>query len=161
MNGIHHIGVLVRSIAESLPLYTDLLGLQADPPFELPEQRVRAVFLRAGDDRIELLEPLTPDCPLGQVLAKRGEGLLHICLEVDDLEASLRRLEGRGVRLVDLHGWRSPIGLVAFLHPKSCHGVSIELRQAGAGDPGAAAAHAGPAPVEAGESGSRREEGGS
>jgi methylmalonyl-CoA epimerase len=136
MKGIHHIGVLVRSIAEALPLYTDLLGLQADPPFDLPEQQVRAVFLRAGDDRIELLEPLTLDCPLGQVLAKRGEGLLHICLEVEDLEGSLRRLEDRGLRLADDHAWRSPIGLVAFLHPKSCHGVSFELRQAGECDPG-------------------------
>jgi methylmalonyl-CoA mutase C-terminal domain/subunit len=130
MKRVHHIGVLVRSIAETLPLYTELLGFDAEPPFELPEQRVRAVFLRAGEDRLELLEPLTADCPLAQVLAKRGEGLLHICLEVDDLEGDLRRLEGAGVKLVDGHGWKSPIGLVAFLHPKSLHGVSVELRQA-------------------------------
>jgi methylmalonyl-CoA epimerase len=126
---IHHIGVLVRSIAETLPLY-ELLGFQAEPPFELREQCVRAVFLCAGEDRLELLEPLTTDCPLAQVLAKRGEGLLHICLEVDNLEGHLRRLEGEGVKLVDTHGWKSPIGLVAFLHPKWLHGVSVELRQA-------------------------------
>ena len=126
---IHHIGVLVRSIAETLPLY-ELLGFQAGTPFELPEQRVRAVFLCAGEDRLELLEPLTADCPLAQVLAKRGEGLLHVCLEVDDLEGQLRRLKGEGVKLVDTHGWTSPIGLVAFLHPKWLHGVSVELRQA-------------------------------
>jgi methylmalonyl-CoA epimerase len=126
---IHHIGVLVRSIAETLPLY-ELLGFQAEPPVELPAQRVRAVFLCVGDNRLELLEPLTPDCPLAQVLAKRGEGLLHVCLEVDDLERHLRRLEGEGVKLVDAHGWESPIGLVAFLHPKWLHGVSVELRQA-------------------------------
>jgi catechol 2,3-dioxygenase-like lactoylglutathione lyase family enzyme len=65
------------------------------------------------------------------VLAKRGEGLLHICLEVDDLEGTLRRLEGRGVTLVDAHPWASAIGQVAFLHPKSFHGVSVELRQTG------------------------------
>jgi methylmalonyl-CoA epimerase len=134
---IHHIGVLVRSIAETLPLYK-LLGFQVEPSFELPAQRVRAVFLRAGEDRLELLEPLTPDCPLAQVLAKRGEGLLHVCLEVDDLEGHLRRLEGEGVKLVDTHGWKSPIGLVAFLHPKWLHGVSVELRQAET--PGTAAA---------------------
>ena len=128
---IHHIGVLVRSIAEALPLY-ELLGFQAEPPFELSEQRVRGVFLRAGEDRLELLEPLTPECPLAHVLAKRGEGLLHICLEVDDLEEHLRRLKGDGVKLVDTHGWKSPIGLVAFLHPKWLHGVSVELCQADA-----------------------------
>lgn len=129
MRRIHHVGVLVRSIAETLPLYTELLGLQADPPVDLPDQQVRIAFLRAGDDQIELLEPLTPDCPLGRVLAKRGEGLLHICFDVQDVEATLRRLEAAGVPLVDRHAWQSPIGLVAFLHPRALHGVSIELRQ--------------------------------
>ena len=129
MRRVHHVGVLVRSIAESLPLYTDLLGLEADAPLELPDQQVRAVFLRAGDDRLELLEPMAPDSPLAKVLATRGEGLLHICLEVDDIESTLRRLDARGVKLVDTHAWRSPIGLVAFLHPKAFHGVSVELRQ--------------------------------
>jgi methylmalonyl-CoA epimerase len=128
---IHHIGVLVRSIAESLPLYTDLLGLQADTPVEWPELQVRAVFVHAGDDQLELLEPTSPDSPLGAVLAKRGEGLLHICLEVDDVEETLRRLAARGVKLVDTHPWQSAIGQVAFLHPRSFHGVSVELRQAG------------------------------
>lgn len=126
---IDHVGVLVRSIAETLPLYTELLGFSADSPVELPEQQVRVAFLRAGDDRIELLEPTAPDCTLAKVLARRGEGLLHICLEVDDIEGELRRLEGAGVALVDHHAWQSPHGLAAFIHPKAFHGVSIELRQ--------------------------------
>jgi methylmalonyl-CoA epimerase len=126
---IDHVGVLVRSLEERLPLYTELLGFRADPPVELPEQQVRVAFLHAGDGQIELLEPMTPDCLLARVLAKRGEGLLHICLEVDDIEATLRRLETAGVHLVDRHAWVSPHGLVAFIHPKAFHGVSIELRQ--------------------------------
>ncbi len=126
---IDHIGVLVRSLEETLPLYTDILGLSAEGPVELPEQSVRLAFLQAGDGRIELLEPMTPDCTLGRILAKRGEGLLHVCLEVDDIEATLRRLEAAGVGLVDQHAWESPIGLVAFIHPKAFRGVSIELRQ--------------------------------
>ena len=129
MRRIHHVGVLVRSIAESLPLYTDLLGFEADAPFELPEQQVRGVLVRAGDDQLELLEPMTADSPLGRVLAKRGEGLLHICLEVDDVEGTLRRLEAQGVKLVDAHAWRGPLGLVAFVHPSAFRGVSVELRQ--------------------------------
>ncbi len=131
MKRVHHIGVLVRSIAETLPLYTDLLGWEVETSFDLPDQAARATMVRAGQDRLELLEPLTADCPLARVLEKRGEGLLHICVEVEDLEAELRRLESRGVRLVDEHGWTSPIGHVAFLHPKVLHGVSMELRQAG------------------------------
>lgn len=126
---IDHVGVLVRSLKETLPLYTELLGLRAEAPVELPEQEVRVAFLHAGDGLIELLEPMTPDCVLARVLAKRGEGLLHICLEVEDIEDTLRRLEAAGVRLVDQHAWSSPHGMAAFLHPKSFRGVSIELRQ--------------------------------
>ncbi len=126
---IDHVGVLVRSLEETLRLYTELLGLRADAPVKLPEQQVRVAFLHTGDGQIELLEPMTPDCLLARVLAKRGEGLLHICLEVDDIEGTLRRLEMAGVQLVDSHAWRSPHGLVAFIHPRSFHGVSIELRQ--------------------------------
>ncbi len=129
MKRVHHIGVLVQSIEDALPLYTELLGFSAEAPFELADQQVRVAFLRAGEDRIELLQPTTPTCPLAQVLAKRGEGLLHICLEVDEIEPTLSRLKAGGVRLVDEHAWTSPIGRVAFLHPKSFHGVSIELVQ--------------------------------
>lgn len=138
---LDHVGILVRSIKEVLPLYTDLLGLTADPPVELPEQQVRVAFLHAGDDQIELLEPMTTECPLAEVLAKRGEGLLHICLEVEDIGESLRKLKGAGVRMVDQHAWLSPHGLAAFIHPIAFHGVSIELRQkvhlehGGAGSP--------------------------
>ena len=126
---LDHVGILVRSIHEALPHYTELLGMTADAPVELPEQQVRVAFLHAGDGQIELLEPMTDDCPLAQVLAKRGEGLLHICLEVEDIQASLRTLEAAGVRLVDQHAWKSPHGLAAFIHPRAFHGVSIELRQ--------------------------------
>ncbi|MBI2113493.1 MAG: VOC family protein [candidate division NC10 bacterium] len=126
---IDHVGVLVRSLEQTLPLYTELLGLTAETPVALPEQEVRVAFLHAGDGLIELLEPMTPDCVLAKVLAKRGEGLLHICLEVEDIEDTLGRLEAAGVALVDRHAWPSPHGLVAFIHPRAFHGVSIELRQ--------------------------------
>jgi|GEM_PF-212116 shikimate dehydrogenase len=132
---IDHVGILVRSLAEAVPLYTERLGLEADPPVELTEQQVRVQFLHVGSDRIELLQPTSSASTLEQVLAKRGEGLLHICLEVDDLEATLRELEGTGVRRVDAHPGTSPHGLAAFLHPKSFRGVSIELRQAAARTP--------------------------
>jgi methylmalonyl-CoA epimerase len=126
---IDHVAILVRSIESTLPLYTELLGLKGDPPIELADQQVRVAFLHAGDGQLELLEPMTSDCTLARVLEKRGEGLLHVCLEVEDIEESLRRLDAAGVRLVDRHAWRSPHGLAAFIHPKAFHGVSIELRQ--------------------------------
>ncbi|MFI5340322.1 MAG: VOC family protein [Candidatus Methylomirabilales bacterium] len=138
---LDHVGILVRSIQEALPLYIELLGLTADPAVELTEQQVRVVFLHAGDGQIELLEPMTSDCLLAQVLEKRGEGLLHLCLEVEDIEGVLRKLEAAGLRLVDRHAWLSPHGLAAFVHPTAFHGVSIELRQkvrperGGAGSP--------------------------
>jgi methylmalonyl-CoA epimerase len=131
IQAIDHLGILVADLDEALALYVGILGLEADPPVELPEQGVRVAFVRTPRGQIELLQPLAPETPLGQVLAKRGEGLLHVCLEVDDIEAELRRLEGAGIRLVDRHAWMSPHGLAAFLHPKSLRGVSIELRQHG------------------------------
>ena len=119
---IDHVGILVRSLAEAVPLYTERLGLEADPPVELTEQQVRVQFLHVGSDRIELLQPTSSASTLEQVLAKRGEGLLHICLEVDDLEATLRELEGTGVRRVDAHPGTSPHGLAAFLIPRASGG---------------------------------------
>jgi len=127
---IDHIGILVRSLAEALPLYTDRLGFSAEPPVELPEHHMRVQFVGMGNDRIELLQPTSPDSALGRVLATRGEGLLHLCLEVDDIETTLRDLERAGVRLVDDHARMTPHGLAAFLHPESVGGISIELRQA-------------------------------
>jgi len=129
MARIDHIAILVRSIPEALPLYTELLGLDAGPPMDLPEQKVRVAFVKTEGSRIELLEPMSEDSTLARVLKERGEGLLHICLEVDDIEGMLRHVEGSGVPLVDRHAWRSPHGLAAFVHPRGFRGVSLELRQ--------------------------------
>ncbi len=124
---IDHIGILVRSLAEALPLYTEGLGLRAEAPVELPEQHVRVQFVQVGDDRIELLEPTSSDSRLAQVLAKRGEGLLHVCLEVDDIEAMLAALKARGVRLIDESPTTLPGRKMAFIHPRSTGGVLVEL----------------------------------
>jgi methylmalonyl-CoA epimerase len=126
---VDHIGILVRNLEEGLHLYTQVLGLQGGPPTELPDQQVRLAFVGARGDQIELVEPASPESPLGRVMAKRGEGLFHLCLDVDDIQAALRRLKAAGVQWVDREPWRSPCGLVAFVHPKSCGSVSIELLQ--------------------------------
>jgi methylmalonyl-CoA/ethylmalonyl-CoA epimerase len=135
---LDHIGVAVRGLAEALAFYRDALGLEVSEPTDVPTERVRAVFVPVGDASIELLEATSPDSAVARSIARRGEGLHHITLAVDDLGAALTRLKARGVRLVDetprpgAHGTR-----VAFVHPSSTGGVLLELKEriADAGDP--------------------------
>lgn len=124
---IDHIAIVVRSIEEALQVYEGALGLELTDVKEVPEQAVRVAFLPVGESKIELVEPLTTDGGVARFLEKRGEGLHHICLEVDDIEAALQDLAAKGVRLIDEQPRQGAHGRVAFLHPKSAHGVLIEL----------------------------------
>jgi methylmalonyl-CoA/ethylmalonyl-CoA epimerase len=128
---IDHIGVAVADLDETLRFYRDALGLDVQhPPEELASQGVRAHFIPAGDAAVELLEATSPDSPIARFVAKRGAGLHHVALRVDDIAAALAELKARGVRLIDeaprpgAHG-----ALVAFIHPSSTHGVLVELTQ--------------------------------
>ena len=130
MRRIDHVGIAVVDLPEAARFLMDVLGLESDgPEVALPDQGVRVRFLRAGEDRIELLAPTDPEGALARFVAKRGEGLHHLCFEVDDIEAELDRLDAAGVQLVDRHAWRSPHGYAAYIHPKAWRGVAIELRQ--------------------------------
>lgn len=121
---LDHVGIAVRSLAEAIPLYERLEGAPASPPEELPDQGVRAVFV----GRVELLEPTSPDTPVGRFLERRGPGLHHVAWRVPDLAAELVRLEAEGVRLVDRVPRRGARGhRVAFLHPSAAGGVLVEL----------------------------------
>ena len=128
---IDHIGIAVGDLAESLSFFRDALGLELEAPEDVPSQRVRAHFLQAGDATLELLEATAEDSPIAKFVARRGPGLHHIALRVDDIVAALAELKSRGVRLIDdtprpgAHD-----SLVAFLHPSSTHGVLVELTQA-------------------------------
>ena len=124
---IDHIAIVVRSIEEALKAYQEALGLKLIDIKEMPEDAVRVAFLPVGESEIELVEPLTADCGVAKFLEKRGEGLHHICLEVNDIEATLQELRTRGVRLIDEEPRQGAHGRIAFLHPKSTHGVLIEL----------------------------------
>lgn len=124
---IDHIAIVVRSIEEALQVYEGALGLELTDVKEVPEQAVTVAFLPVGESKIELVEPLTADGGIARFLEKRGEGLHHICLEVDDIEAALQDLAAQGVRLIDEQPRQGAHGRVAFLHPKSAHGVLIEL----------------------------------
>ena len=128
---IDHLGVAVRSIDETLAVYRALGIEEAKASREtVAGQKVRVAFLPVGESRIELLEPSSDDSPIAKFMAKRGPGIHHVCFAVDDLDAALAELDGKGIRLIH----RAPVPgaggkRVAFLHPDSGDGVLIELAE--------------------------------
>jgi methylmalonyl-CoA/ethylmalonyl-CoA epimerase len=125
---IDHLGIAVRSISDSLGFYREALGIEPLGTETVDDQGVHVALLPVGESRIELLEPLSEETPVGRFIARRGEGLHHICYEVEDLASKLTDLESRGVRLLEGYPRRGAEGkLVAFLHPASAHGVLVEL----------------------------------
>jgi len=127
---LDHVGIAVHSLAERLPLYRDLLGMTLAREEDVPTERVRVAFLGDGETHVELLEPLGGEGPIAQFLDKRGEGVHHLCFEVDDIEAALVRLRAAGMTLVGEAPRPGAGGCrVAFLHPRSAGGVLIELQQ--------------------------------
>ncbi len=130
---IDHIGIAVGDLNAMLKFYRDALGLEVQPPEEVPSQKVRVHFLPLGDAALELLEPTSPDSPVARFVEKRGPGIHHLTLRVDDIHAALADLRARGVRLIDETPRTGAEGaLIAFVHPSSTGGVLIELKQAGA-----------------------------
>jgi len=127
---LDHIGIAVGDLSQALAFYRDALGLDVAPPEEVPSQRVRAHFVPVGEAAIELLEPTSPDSPIAKFIAKRGPGVHHVTLRVDDIRETLGRLKARGVRLIDEAPREGAEGaLIAFIHPASTHGVLVELKQ--------------------------------
>ncbi|MEP7307614.1 MAG: methylmalonyl-CoA epimerase [Acidobacteriota bacterium] len=129
---LDHIGIAVGDIEAALAFYRDALGLEIEPPEDVPSQRVRAHFVAVGESKLELLQATAPDSPIAAFLNKRGPGLHHITLRVEDLQAALADLKSRGARLIDetpRHGAEG--AMVAFIHPATAHGVLVELKQAG------------------------------
>ncbi len=131
---LHHVGIAVRDADAQASRWTDLLGLTERARYRVGEFGVLAAFLGpagAGSGLLELVEPLVGDGPVGRFLERRGEGLHHVCFEVEDLVGTLATLESRGVRLVDREPRVGAGGhLVAFIHPESAGGVLLELKQA-------------------------------
>lgn len=130
---IHHIAVVVQSIEASLEVYRDLLGLELDTVTDIPSDRVRIAFLEVGESKVELVEPTDDTTGVARYLGSRGEGFHHVCFEVANLAEELTRLAIDGVELIDTAPRRGAEGPVAFLHPRSCHGVLVELIEAPGG----------------------------
>jgi methylmalonyl-CoA/ethylmalonyl-CoA epimerase len=130
---IHHVALIVRSLDDALPLYRDLLGLPLETVMDIPQDRVRIAFLGVGESKVELVEPTDDSTGVARFLANKGEGFHHVCFEVADLAAELTRLGTEGVELIDAAPRKGAEGPVAFLHPRSCHGVLVELIEAPGG----------------------------
>lgn len=129
---IDHIGIAVKDLNESIKFYTTLLGLEFLGYETVESEKVKVAFLKIGETRIELLEATSPDSPIAQFIERRGEGIHHIALRVDQLPQQLQFLKEHGIKLINeipkegAHG-----NTIAFLHPKSTHGVLLELCQPG------------------------------
>jgi methylmalonyl-CoA epimerase len=127
---VDHMGIAVRDTADALRLYCDLLGLRAGTTEVVPSENLKITFLDGANSRVEILEPLPGDSAVARFLEKRGEGLHHVCFVVSDVAATLAQLADAGYQLVDEHPRPGRHGeLLAFVHPKTAHGVLIELYQ--------------------------------
>ena len=127
---LDHVGIAVADVDEALAFYRDALGLEVTGVETVASQQVRARFVAAGGAALELLEATAETSPIARFVARRGPGLHHVTLRVDDLAAALARLEAHGARLIDETPRAGAEGaLVAFVHPSSAHGVLVELKQ--------------------------------
>jgi len=127
---VDHIAIAVRNLDEALKLYDKLFGARPSKIEIIPQQGVKAALLPMGQgSEIELLEPIDPQSGVAKFIESRGEGIHHICLEVEDVDRELDTLANKGVQLIDKQGRPGLAGKVGFLHPKSTQGVLIELAQ--------------------------------
>ena len=124
---VHHVAVVVRDIEAALGFYRDTLGLPLSLMLPIESDRVIIAFLDVGETKIELVAPTDETTGVARFLASKGEGFHHVCVETPDVDATLADLDARGVELIDRAARHGAEGPVAFLHPRSCHGVLVEL----------------------------------
>jgi methylmalonyl-CoA/ethylmalonyl-CoA epimerase len=130
---IHHVALVVRDLEASLRLYRDTLGLELELVLPIESDGVTIAFLLVGESKVELVQPTDPETGVARFLEAKGEGFHHVCYEVPDLAAELEQLAAEGLELIDRSPRRGAEGPVAFIHPRSGHGVLIELIEAPGG----------------------------
>ena len=130
---VHHVALIVSSIEVSFGLWRDALGLELETVMDIPSDHVRIAFLGVGESKIELVEPTDDTTGVARFLANKGEGFHHVCFEVPNIAEALLHLEIDGIELIDTAPRKGAEGPVAFLHPRSCHGVLVELIEAPGG----------------------------
>ena len=126
---INHVAIVVQDIDAALNFWEQTFGLKLDHVEDVPSQKSKVAFLPLGESEIELVQPTTSDSGLANFLEKRGEGMHHICIEVEDIDATLAELKSKGVRLINDVPEELPGRKMAFVHPKAANGVLIELYQ--------------------------------
>ncbi len=132
MRRIDHIGIAVQDLEAALAPYVEGLGMEVDHVEEVPTERVRIAMLPIGETNLELLEPQDPESAIAKFIERKGQGIHHIAIAVDDVEASLESLKAAGVRLIDEQPRPGAGGTrVAFAHPKGFNGVLVELVEVG------------------------------
>jgi methylmalonyl-CoA/ethylmalonyl-CoA epimerase len=124
---VHHVGVVVRDIDQSMRFWRDTLGLQVHKVQTINEQGVRAALMTVGDSEIELIEPTVPDNGVARYLDAKGEGLHHVCFQVGSVDADLAALRAQGVEMIDQAPRIGIAGRICFLHPKAMRGTLVEL----------------------------------
>ena len=127
---LNHIAIVVEDIEQALEVYRDGIGLHVENVTEEPAEAVRVAYLPTATGEIELIQPTTTDSGVAKYLAKKGAGLHHICLDVDDIEATIRQMTGQGMQVLGEVRTNQRGDKYIFIHPKSAHGVSIELYEA-------------------------------
>jgi methylmalonyl-CoA/ethylmalonyl-CoA epimerase len=130
---VHHVALIVRDLDAALGFWRDTLGLPVELVLPIETDRVTIAFLPVGESKVELVVPTDDTTGVARFLASKGEGFHHVCFEVTDLAATLVGLESRGLELIDSAPRRGAEGPVAFLHPRACHGVLVELIEAPGG----------------------------
>ena len=125
---IEHLGIAVKSLADSIPWFENLLGIKCYAIEEVKDQKVRTAFFKIGQTKIELLESTDPEGPIGKFLEKKGEGIHHLAFAYDNADKALKTAEEKGILLIDKVSRTGAEGMnIGFLHPKSTHGVLIEF----------------------------------
>lgn len=129
---IDHLGIAVDDLAAAVELYRDILGLEYAGEETVAEQKVRTAFFPLGESSVELLEATDPDSPIAKFIEKRGPGIHHIALRVDDVAKAIEVLQAKGVRMIDTVPRKGAHGAkIAFIHPKSTPGILVEICQRG------------------------------
>ena len=127
----NHVGIAVRDIDASLRFYAQVFGARGGEAVDIADQGVRAALVRVGGSQLEFIQPTDPDGSVARFIERRGEGVHHICFEVDDLEGTLESLSASGVDLIDTAPRAGLSGMIAFIHPRATRGVLVELVDAG------------------------------
>jgi methylmalonyl-CoA/ethylmalonyl-CoA epimerase len=126
---IDHVAIAVKNLNEAVNTFEKLFGLKPAKIEEVPDQGVKAAMIHIGDTELEFIEPIDPNSGVAKFLENKGEGIHHICLEVEDTDEELKQLEAKGAKLIDKQGRKGLAGKIGFIHPKSVSGVLTELAQ--------------------------------